>query len=54
MIRPVLNKPLSLIYCSVISILLAGISPNANAEAKKDIEKLTVVGEKIVAIKRTQ
>ncbi len=46
MIRPVLYKPLSLIYCSVISILLAGISPNANAEAKKDIEKLTVVGEK--------
>ena len=45
MMHPALNTPRSATYCSVISILLCGLSANANAEAKKDIEKLTVVGE---------
>ena len=45
MMHPALNTPLCTLYCSVISILLCGLSANANAEVKKDIEKLTVVGE---------
>ncbi|MGO2128475.1 MAG: TonB-dependent siderophore receptor [Pseudoalteromonas prydzensis] len=45
MMHPALNTPLSATYCSVISILLCGLSANAHAEAKKDIEKLTIVGE---------
>ncbi|MFU2510700.1 TonB-dependent siderophore receptor [Pseudoalteromonas sp. ASV78] len=45
MMHPALNTPLSATYCSVISILLCGLSANAHAEAKTDIEKLTIVGE---------
>ena len=45
MMHPALNMPLSATYCSVISILLCGLSANAHAETKTDIEKLTIVGE---------
>ncbi|CAM4024603.1 MULTISPECIES: TonB-dependent siderophore receptor [Pseudoalteromonas] len=45
MMYPALNTSLRVTYCSVISILLCGLATNANAEAKKDIEKLTIVGE---------
>ncbi|MGO2011822.1 MAG: TonB-dependent siderophore receptor [Pseudoalteromonas sp.] len=45
MTLPTLNKPLSLTYCSVISVLLSTFSLNTIAETKEDIEKLTIVGE---------